>query len=81
MHDIDTLAFEGEGGAPQELWDDLSRRRTTVASRREEARAAREGAAERVRRSPISRAGNMRILAFSIGTSTLNLIRRSARNT
>ena len=40
--------LEGEGGAPQELWDDLSRRRTTVASRRDEARAAREGAASAV---------------------------------
>lgn len=36
--------LEGEGGSQQELWDDLSRRRTAVAGRRDDARVAREAA-------------------------------------
>ncbi len=34
--------LEGEHGTQQELWDDLSRRRTAVGARRDEARATRE---------------------------------------
>jgi len=36
--------LEGEGGSQQELWDDLSRRRSAVAVRRDEARVGREAA-------------------------------------
>ncbi len=42
------IGLEGEGGAQQELWDDLARRRVAVTSRRDEARAARQAAAAAV---------------------------------
>ena len=61
--------LEGEHGSQQELWDDISRRRSAVASRRDEARANREAAT-----AALAAAGERRQLLEARHAEVLRLV-------